>query len=96
MKHILSTLELVERYVHAAAIARHEDGDGAAILPIEETHDAWRLRLCPPRLRRFAKDSRLREIVNATQLSMHPPRGASRHDRPVRFVEQGHHDRPVC
>ena len=29
-------LELVERYVHAAAIARHEDGDGAAILPIEE------------------------------------------------------------
>ena len=29
-------LELVERYVHAAAIARHEDGDGAAILQIEE------------------------------------------------------------
>jgi hypothetical protein len=28
-------LELVERHVHAAAIARHEDGDGAAILPIE-------------------------------------------------------------
>ena len=30
------SLELIKRYVHAAAIARHEDGDGAAILPIEE------------------------------------------------------------
>ena len=28
-------LELVERHGHTAAIARHEDGDGAAILPIE-------------------------------------------------------------
>ena len=58
-------LELVERHGHVATVARHEDGDGAAILPIEEAHGAWRLRLCPPRLRRFAKDSRLREIVNA-------------------------------
>ena len=33
-------LQLVERYVHAAAVARHEDGDGAAILPIEEAHVA--------------------------------------------------------
>jgi len=31
-------LELVERHGHAAAIARHEDGDGAAVLPIEEAH----------------------------------------------------------
>jgi hypothetical protein len=31
-----SSLELVERYVHAAAVARHEDDDGAAVLPIEE------------------------------------------------------------
>ena len=30
------SLELVERDGHAAAIARHEDGDGAAVLPIEE------------------------------------------------------------
>ena len=29
-------LEVVERYVHAAAVARHEDDDGAAVLPIEE------------------------------------------------------------
>ena len=29
-------LELVERHGHAAAIARHEDGNGAAVLPIEE------------------------------------------------------------
>ena len=28
-------LELVERHGHAAAVTRHEDGDGAAILPIE-------------------------------------------------------------
>jgi len=62
-------LELVERHGHVATVARHEDGDGAAILPIEEAHAAWRLRLCPPRLRRFAKNSRLREIVNATDSS---------------------------
>jgi len=62
-------LELVERHGHVATVARHEDGDGAAILPIEEAHGAWRLRLCPPRLRRFAKDNRLREIVNATDSS---------------------------
>jgi hypothetical protein len=35
-----SSLELVERYGHTAAIARHEDGDGAAVLPIEEAHVA--------------------------------------------------------
>jgi len=58
-------LKLVERHGHAAAVARHEDGDGTAILSIEEAHAAWRLRLRPPRLRRFAKDNRLREIVNA-------------------------------
>jgi hypothetical protein len=29
-------LELVERCSQAAAIARHEDGDGAALLPIED------------------------------------------------------------
>ena len=29
-------LELVERHGYAAAVVRHEDGDGAAILPIEE------------------------------------------------------------
>ena len=30
------SLELIKRYVHAAAIARHEDGDGAAVLLIDE------------------------------------------------------------
>ena len=68
-------LKLVERHGHPAAIARHEDGDEAAILPIEEAHGAWRLRLCPPRLRRCAKDNRLRENVNALYAS-----GASRGD----------------
>ena len=62
-----TSLKLVERHGQPAAIARHEDGDGAAIRPIEEAHAAWRLRLCPPRVRRFAKDSRLRENVNASR-----------------------------
>jgi len=38
-------LELVERHVHVAAIARHDDGDGAAILAVEQAHGArWLLR----------------------------------------------------
>ena len=31
-------LQLVERHGHAAAVGRHEDGNGAAVLPIEEAH----------------------------------------------------------
>ena len=41
-------LELVEGHVHAAAIARHDDGDGAALLPVREAHAAWRLLRSSP------------------------------------------------
>ncbi len=46
----------------------------------------WRLRLCPPRLRRFAKDSRVRTDVNGSD------RGAGRRPyRLVRGARQGDH-----
>ena len=77
-------LEVVERYVHAATVARHEDGDGAATMSIEQAHGAWRLRLRPPRLRRFAKNSRLREIVNASS-----PVNASRSAAPDKIGRLG-------
>jgi len=48
-------LELVERHVDVAAIARHDDGDGAAVLAVEQAHGAWRL---PARLAAGATSGR--------------------------------------
>jgi hypothetical protein len=44
--------ELIERHVHAAAIARHGDGDGAAILTVEQAHGAGQLLRGSPHSRR--------------------------------------------
>jgi hypothetical protein len=55
--------ELVDRHVHAAAIARHDDGDGAAILTVEQAHGAGQLLRGSPRRDEWAECSRDRGHV---------------------------------
>ena len=59
-------LEVLERHVQAAAIARHDDGDGAAILPVREAHRAsLLLRASPPSGDEWGECSRDPARVNA-------------------------------
>ncbi len=57
--------KLVEGHMDLATIARHHDGDGAAILPVEEAH-ACSGCCGPPRRGEFGKCSRDRRSVNGT------------------------------